>query len=133
MSRVPDGYFLQKLEKEHADIVVDHWPYFKEMPNKTNTIAMFISTFISVGAFSTENPAQPVSWSCMLHCGEIAFVYTVEGHRRKGLSKAVVETITREVLDANMTPYLLVKGDNYQAKKLFEYTGYVQDLVDDTF
>jgi len=110
--------------------MVEYWPYFTELPDKTKTISTFIETFISVGAFSTETPAQPVSWSCLLHCGEIAFVYTMEQHRRKGLSSAVVKTMTVKVLDAKMTPYLLVKAENINAKKLFENAGYIEDTID---
>ena len=110
--------------------MVECWPYFNNLPDKARIITTLIETYISVGVFPTENPAQPVSWSCLLHCGEIAFVYTVEKHRRKGLSKAVVETMTTKVLDANMTPYVLVKMGNSNAKKLFENVGFVEDVID---
>ncbi len=128
--RVPEGYFLQKLERQHADRVVQYWPYFQQMTNKREVITTLIKKFTSIGIFMKENPSQPVSWSCLLHCGEIAFAYTMPEHRRKGLSKVVITALTREVLKSNMTPYMAAKIENEVIQKLYKKIGFVEDNLD---
>ncbi len=63
---LPPGYIVQDLLPEHAEFMAKHWKtatFDHPVELKTNYLKELISRYDTVGAFTIDNPSQPVSWT----------------------------------------------------------------------
>ncbi|XP_043189203.1 uncharacterized protein LOC122363717 [Amphibalanus amphitrite] len=115
------GIVLRPLDANHFDIVKHYWPYAARAADADAIIRDGLLAGLSMGAFvdgdtatSTGDASTPtgdastptddastptgdglVSWCVLNHNGSLAFMHTMESHRRQGLGGLVLGALTR--------------------------------------
>ena len=94
------GISLRPLDSVHLDTVKQYWPYAASAADADVIIGDGLLAGLSIGAFidgdaSTPTPDGLVSWCVLDHNGSLAFMHTLESHRRRGLSRLVLTALTR--------------------------------------
>jgi len=131
----PEGYRLGELAAEHSTLVssqADTWiasigrpasvaeKYFEEC----------IQRFDSAAAYCDSDPATPVAWCVEFGMsGDVSNLFTLEGHRKKGLGTAVKRALCQKQLCQGDMPFSVVvdgspaSNTNWQSKLGFQYVG----------
>ena len=92
---------MASLQPCHTEFVSSKaWPYYYDLPHREDFIRYLLEHYESVGIFTNENPDTPVSITIQYPYGETGFDYTVEEHRRKGLSTIAKSEIVQRVVSA---------------------------------
>ena len=91
-------YRIGRLEPQHAELVASKYPY------KGKNIAAWIEDLIlkypSAAAYWEKDPSQPVSWALQYENGETGSGYTLELHRKKGLTLAIFTTLCYAIVNS---------------------------------
>lgn len=98
-----------------------------------------VADYFDRGAFAATIYAQDTPLStcfCFPNYGdvwEIAGVHTVEGYRRQGLARCVVEAAVHELLKRGLVPRYQVREDNLPSIRLAEAVGLTRFLITEHF
>ena len=87
---------------------------------------VFIEKSLSVALYLKSDPSKPVLWAFVSSFGHINAVYTVPEHGRKGYSRVTVLSLTKQILEANMTPLYGVYLNNIPSVNLCISLGFVE-------
>eukprot|EP00729_Bicosta_minor_P006034 gene6034-24849_t len=104
------AYAIQSLNKEHAAIVNEAWPYKSPW---SPAMAVDVVT------------GQPVAWAVTRNDGSIGLLHTEEQHRKQGLAKAVVtDLVTKLRAKGFAEPYFYVSKGNEGSEKVCAGLGF---------
>ena len=94
------GITLRPLDASHFDTVKRFWSYAARAADADVIIRDGLLAGLSVGAFIDDDDATTptsdglVSWCVLNHNGSLAFMHTLESHRRRGLGGLVLTKLT---------------------------------------
>ncbi len=134
-AKCPEGYRLGELAAKHSTLVSSQagtwiastgWPtsvaekYFEECIRRLDSAA----------AYCDSDPTTPVAWCVeFAMSGDVSNLFTLEGHRKKGLGTAVKRALCqKQVRQGDMAFSVVVDGSptsstNWQSKLGFQYVG----------
>ena len=118
------GYQIKEMSLKETLYAADHWKY------KTNSVTYRFATScyngMVFGAFPTGS-SVPVSWAYASWDGAISGLQTVEGHKKKGLGRAIVRKLSELLIENGIIPYAYIEesmeGSNIPAA-LFASLGF---------
>ncbi|XP_034474711.1 uncharacterized protein LOC117781934 [Drosophila innubila] len=118
---VPDGFFMELLKKEDADLVNEEWP------NRHVGSLFFIQRQIrmcpSVGLYSTETK-QLLAWCIRLQGGYLGALQVRSSHKRRGFGSLVTKEITRRIGCLGQDVMALVGTENEASSAMFDKLGF---------
>ena len=128
-AKCPVGYSLGELRPKHNVHVssqVDQW--INSIGMSQSWVEEFckqcIQRLFSAAVFCDSDPTTPVAWQMQYgFSGELGNLFTVEGHRRKGLATAVKIAVCRKILASGDIPISMVL-DNSPNKSLHLKLGF---------
>ena len=97
----PEGYFLGPLTEKHNELTTSQGQWFNKVGRPSSIVQEYhkqcIQRLDTVAIYHNENPTTPVAWGIhWAHNSTFGNAFTVEAHRRKGLSLAIaIETCRR--------------------------------------
>ena len=145
---MPEGYYLKKLDPQHAAHVVTLWIGF--MSESVDAFVKLTNILPSVGVYKrrlacetgsssteikqirrekgfplfTENGDELVCYCVTKHGSDIGLTYTLEDHRRLGLAKVATLAIANELKDNDCTRHVMIEDANEVSKKMHERIGF---------
>ncbi len=123
----PEGFFLDKLQPHHFEIVSKNWPYYHDMPYREDFLKYCIKHYESVGLFSKDDPTFPISYIGQFPQGVVSLGYTTPEHRGKGYYSIVKNAMCVALLSAG---YVSPNYDTYptapppRLASVFKFGGY---------
>ncbi|KAJ8679905.1 hypothetical protein QAD02_015692 [Eretmocerus hayati] len=124
--QVPDNCYLRPLDVSHIPLVNSIWPHRnRENPELSEK---YLETFVrlnrSVGLFLKDDNSL-VSWILHADTGSLGQLQTVEGHKRKGYGRIVIQALVRELAEKeSLDSTLFIVKNNAASHKLFNSLGY---------
>ncbi|XP_046653152.1 uncharacterized protein LOC124343739 isoform X1 [Daphnia pulicaria] len=112
-----DGVYVKSLERCHAQIVYDYWPY-RESTTVEN-ITREIEQLPSAGVFLKGND-QLVSWMMCHPPNGMSRLHTLEEHRHRGYASLVTQYLSRRVAQCGLVPFVNIVIENTASYKFFE-------------
>ncbi|XP_057372907.1 uncharacterized protein LOC130693731 [Daphnia carinata] len=109
--------YVKSLERRHAQLVYDHWPY-KESTVVDN-VAIEIEQLPSAGVFLKENN-ELVSWIMCHPPNGMSRLHTLEEHRRRGYAALAVQYLSKRVAQSGYVPFVNMDIANVVSKQFFE-------------
>lgn len=122
----PDGYYFDVLKLEEAKFVDDTWPHqfpgslarmehrIKYLPN----VALRVNETGELAAFEVMHDEH----------GFMNHLYTINGHRRKGLATKVEEKLAQLLIQRNIVPFKYVVASNTGGKAMTDVNPLWEDL-----
>ena len=97
LNRIPDEVYVKSLERSHAQLVYDN--HFFSHQSSIEDVADEIDELPSAGVFLKENN-QLVSW--IVYCPPFGMsrFFTLEGYRRRGYGKLVVQYMAKRAVQS---------------------------------
>uniref|UniRef100_A0A182MZ91 N-acetyltransferase domain-containing protein n=1 Tax=Anopheles dirus TaxID=7168 RepID=A0A182MZ91_9DIPT len=77
----------------------------------------------SLGAYDTSG--RLVAWCLVDQTGSLAVFQTIPNHRRRGVGRALIQRLAKQLHDANHLPQAFILQDNVASRCLFEKLGFV--------
>ncbi|KAL0869753.1 hypothetical protein ABMA27_005982 [Loxostege sticticalis] len=118
---LPDDITFQPLSEEHVDIVDSVWP------NRYDTskwlFKLLIKNNASYGLFKNK---ELVAWVFVNEIGALVHLYTLDGHRKMGYGKLVMQLLCNKSLEEKKPVFGYCKRGNVSAIKLYESLGFDQ-------
>lgn len=103
-----EGYQIMEMSLMETLYAADHWKY------KTDSVTYRFATScynsMVLGAFPTGS-SVPVSWVYASWDGAISGLQTVEGHKKKGLARAIVKKLSEILIDNGVIPFAYIEED----------------------
>jgi predicted GNAT family acetyltransferase len=112
-----DCVYVKSLERCHAQIVYDYWPY-RESTTVEN-ITREIELLPSAGVFLKGND-QLVSWMMCHPPNGMSRLHTLEEHRRRGYAALVTQYLSQRVAQCGFVPFANNVIENTASYKFFE-------------
>ena len=112
-----DGVYVKSLERCHAQIVYDYWPYREN--TSIEHVADEIELLPSAGVFLKEND-EPVSWMMCYTPNGMSRLHTLEEHRRRGYAALVTQYLSKRVAQCGFVPFVNIVIENTASYKFFE-------------
>ena len=145
---MPEGYYLKKLDPQHAAHVVTLWIGF--MSETVDAFVKLTNILPSVGVYKrrlaseigsssteikqirrekgfplfTENGDELVCYCVTKHGSDIGLTYTLEDHRRLGLAKIATLAIANELKTKGCSRHVLIDNFNGVSEKMHERMGF---------
>ncbi|XP_017067903.2 uncharacterized protein LOC108105703 [Drosophila eugracilis] len=114
----PEGYYLDKVRLEHADLINDLWS--ARHPGSLKLIQMLISYNTNVGLYDKESNSL-CAWCLRLQSGFLGALEVLETHQRRGLGLVVAAAISKAIaIDLQQDITALVNMNNTAACRVFE-------------
>ena len=96
-----DDVYVKSLERCHAQMVYDHWPYRES--TRVEYMADEIQQFPSAGVFLKESN-ELVSWMMIHLPNGMSRLHTLEQHRRKGYAAIVTKYLSKVMAQSGQHP-----------------------------
>ncbi|KAI9560841.1 hypothetical protein GHT06_011794 [Daphnia sinensis] len=116
-----EGVYVKSLERCHAQLVYDNWPYNKR--TTVDDIAGEIDQLPSSGVFLKEDN-QLVSWMMCHPPNAMSRLHTLEDHRRQGYAALVTRYLAKRLAQSGFVPFVNIIVENSASKKVFESLGF---------
>ena len=120
-NRLPDDVYVKSLERAHAPIVYQHWPFSPS--TQVEHMADEIDRHPSAGLFLKEND-QLVSWAMAHPPMGISRLFTLPAHRRKGYASLVMVYMSKRMAQSGYIPFSNIRIDNSSSVTFFESLGF---------
>ena len=113
----PEGYFLGPLTEKHNELAISQGQWFNNVGRPADIVQEYhkqcIQRLDTVAAYHNQDPTTPVAWGIhWAHNSTIGNVFTLEEHRRKGLSAAIGIETCRRTLARGDIPQGDIMDDN---------------------
>jgi hypothetical protein len=112
-----DGVYVKSLERCHAQIVYDYWPY-RESTTVEN-ITREIELLPSAGVFLKGND-KLVSWMMCHPPNGMSRLHTLEEHRHRGYASLVTQYLSRRMAQCGLVPFVNIVIENTASYNFFE-------------
>ena len=116
-----DDVYVKSLERCHAQMVYDHWPYRES--TRVEYMADEIQQFPSAGVFLKESN-ELVSWMMIHLPNGMSRLHTLEQHRRKGYAAIVTKYLSKVMAQFGLVPFVNILLGNTASLKFFESMGF---------
>ena len=117
--RNPDGFILKPLQPSDAEFIAQYFK--KEMPSVWIARFMHCISIGSMGAFTRTTPTKLVSWAVRdMVDGAVHHLYTLEEYRGKGLSVAVANKLSKDIIDERQSPFGYIADPDVLASRARE-------------
>ncbi|XP_016977635.1 uncharacterized protein LOC108043436 [Drosophila rhopaloa] len=114
----PDGYYLDKVRLEHADLINDLWS--ARHPGSLKLIQMLITHNTNVGLYE-EKSGLLCAWCLRLQSGFLGALEVIQTHQRRGLGLVVAAAISKAIAtDLQQDITALVNLNNDAACRVFQ-------------
>ncbi|KMY90780.1 uncharacterized protein Dsimw501_GD24132 [Drosophila simulans] len=114
----PDGYYLDKVRLEHADLINNLWS--ARHPGSLKLIQMLITYNTNVGLYEKESGSL-CAWCLRLQSGFLGALEVLPTHQRRGLGLVVAAAISKAIAtDLQQDITALVNMNNSAACRVFE-------------
>lgn len=100
------GYEIRKMNLKETLYAAERWSHATATTNLRMSSSWKLG--LAFGAFTVDS-AMPVCWAVISTEGAISALQTLPEHRRKGLAKAVIKSISLEVLQRSFVPYVFIE------------------------
>ncbi|XP_037709603.1 uncharacterized protein LOC119547006 isoform X2 [Drosophila subpulchrella] len=116
--KCPEGYYLDKVRLEHADLINDLWS--ARHPGSLKLIQMLITYNTNVGLYEKESGSL-CAWCLRLQSGFLGALEVIQSHQRRGLGLVVAAAISKAIAtDLQQDITALVNMNNNAARRVFE-------------
>lgn len=118
---IPDEVYVKSLERAHAQIVYENWPY-----NDCATVEQVadeIDQMPSAGVFLKESH-QLVSWATHFPVFGISRLHTLEAYRRRGYGTLAIIYVAKMMAQSGYVPWLGVVSTNSASNLLVSSAGF---------
>ncbi|XP_016931513.3 uncharacterized protein [Drosophila suzukii] len=114
----PEGYYLDKVRLEHAELINDLWS--ARHPGSLKLIQMLITYNTNVGLYEKESGSL-CAWCLRLQSGFLGALEVIQTHQRRGLGLVVAAAISKTIAtDLQQDITALVNMNNNAARRVFE-------------
>jgi predicted GNAT family acetyltransferase len=113
--------YVKSLERCHAPIVYEHWPW--KTWTTVDQVANEIDQQPSGGVFLKQND-QLVSWVMGYVPNGLSRLNTLEHHRRRGFAALAIKYMAKRMAQYGCPPFGDVLVGNEASRKLFESLGF---------
>ena len=120
----PEGYFLGRLEPQHAALVAPYW--LQDTPQTRRCFESMIKNYHNVAMFWTDNPTKPIGWMLQYPYGRIAHTYVLEEFRGKGLSLILRKAMCDRIMEDGDLPESVIVNGNLITTHLLKKAGYIE-------
>lgn len=118
---MPDDVYVQSLERCHAQIVFDYWPYNKI--TSVGAIATEIDCFPSAGAYLKATD-ELIAWMMFYPPNGMSRLYVLEKYRRKGYASLVIRYLSKRFAQAGFLPTVNVDLGSTGPTELYKSLGF---------
>lgn len=116
-----ENVYVKSLERCHAQLVYDNWPYKRS--TMVENVADEIELLPSAGVFLKENN-ELVSWMMCHPPNGMSRLHTMEQHRRRGYAALVTQYLSKRVAQSGFVPFVNIVTDNDASYNFFENMGF---------
>ncbi|XP_017132219.1 uncharacterized protein LOC108149287 [Drosophila elegans] len=114
----PEGYYVDKVRLEHAELINDLWS--ARHPGSLKLIQMLITNNTNVGLYERESGLL-CAWCLRLQSGFLGALEVIVTHQRRGLGLVVASAISKAIAtDLQHDITALVNVNNTAACRVFE-------------
>ena len=115
------------MKRTDAVIIASKWPYTDSCSERYIEFVIDNMTTVCV----RDDSRALVGWMLQYTSGAMGMLHVLDGHRRLGLGKYMVQKLCRKLLDKGETAYSYIPLGNTASEKLHESVGFRK--ADDTF
>ncbi|XP_043065374.1 uncharacterized protein LOC108095098 isoform X2 [Drosophila ficusphila] len=114
----PEGYYLDKVRLEHADLINNLWS--ARHPGSLKLVEMLITYNTNVGLYEKESGLL-CAWCLRLQSGFLGALEVIQSHQRRGFGLVVAAAISKAIAtDLKQDITALVNMNNNAACRVFE-------------
>ncbi|XP_043065384.1 uncharacterized protein LOC122320870 [Drosophila ficusphila] len=114
----PEGYYLDKVRQEHADLINNLWS--ARHPGSLKLVEMLITYNTNVGLYEKESGLL-CAWCLRLQSGFLGALEVIQSHQRRGFGLVVAAAISKAIAtDLKQDITALVNMNNNAACRVFE-------------
>ena len=117
---LPSGYHEGVLTSTDAATVTSNWIYSE--PGTEEYISFIIDNLSTICIRDDNN--ELVGWLLQPTLGAFGMLHVIDGHRRHGLGKYMVQKLSQQLLQNDKRPFVLIQMSNKQSVELHEKCGY---------
>lgn len=119
--RTPPNVYVQSLERRHAQVIFDYWPYRKQ--TSIEAIAREIDCFPSVGVFLKAND-ELIAWMMFYPPNGLSRLHVLEMYRREGYGSLLIRYLSKRCAQAGFLPTVNVDFENTGPAELYKRLGF---------
>lgn len=113
-----DNYVLDTLKASDINLIFEHYAF------KDDGIGYIEAVIGNEITFCARLNGEAVSWVVQREDGSMGIMYTLEGHRRRGIGEWLCMHLINSILEKNQLPYLHIWKENAPSIALAESLGF---------